>query len=269
MFKIVDIKDGSLMGLKEWFKGKNNSRSKKLLSIMNKPIPNHVAIIMDGNGRWARQRNMPRTAGHRQGVEALRDIIQTSSKLGIRYLTLYAFSTENWKRPESEVRYLMSLMVEFLQKETPELHANNVRIIMLGQLDGLPDNARDEICKAMKATNDNTGLQVNIAINYGSRAEIVRAVQMVAKDVTLGKIALEDIDEDLFAGYLDTKGVSDPDLMIRTSGEYRLSNFLLYQSAYTELIFTDKNLLWPDFTGERYLEAIAEYQSRTRRFGGI
>lgn len=258
------------MGLKEWFMGKNNNNNSKLfLAVLKKPIPNHVAIIMDGNGRWARQRNMPRTAGHRQGVETLRDIIQTSSRLGISYLSLYAFSTENWKRPESEVRYLMSLMVDFLQVETPELHANNVRIIMLGQLEGLPNNARDEICKAMKTTNDNTGLQVNIAINYGSRAEIVHAVQMVAKDVSLGRIELKDIDEELFAGYLDTKGIPDPELMIRTSGEYRLSNFLMFQSAYTELIFTDKNLLWPDFTGERYLEAIAEYQSRKRRFGGI
>lgn len=257
------------MGLKEWFKGKNNSSKSKLPSLMSKPIPKHVAIIMDGNGRWAKQRNMPRTAGHRQGVEVLRDIIETSSELGIKYLTLYAFSTENWKRPESEVRYLMSLMVEFLQREVPELHSNNVRIVMLGQMEGLPDNARDEICNAMKTTNENTGLQVNIAINYGSRAEIIQAVQMVAKDVALGRIELDDIDEDLFAGYLYTVGIPDPDLIIRTSGEYRLSNFLMYQSAYSELIFTDKNLLWPDFTGDRYLDAIAEYQNRIRRFGGI
>ena len=257
------------MGLKDLFKGKNSRYSHDLYAAVKAKPPMHIAVIMDGNGRWARLRQMPRAVGHRQGVETLRDIIRTSSSLGIRYLTLYAFSTENWKRPESEVRCLMSLMVEFLRKEIGELHANGVRIYMLGRLEGLPADAREEICKAMKTTRDNKGLQVNIAINYGSRMEVVQAVKAVARDVSHGRIAVEDINEELFSHYLETNGIPDPDLMIRTGGEYRLRNFLLYQSAYTELLFTKKNLFWPDFTSERYLEAISEYQKRVRRFGGI
>jgi undecaprenyl diphosphate synthase len=258
------------MGLKGFFKGKNSKSSQDLFrAVQSRQIPAHVAIIMDGNGRWASRRRLPRVAGHRQGVEALRDIIRTSSKLGIRFLSLYAFSTENWKRPEAEVRALMSLMVEFLQKEIKELHENGVRIYMIGELAGLPSDARQAILYAMETTKDNEGLQVNIAINYGSRTEITRAIREIASDAAAGRIVPDDITEELISRYLDTKGIPDPDLMIRTSGEHRLSNFLLYQSAYTELIFTDKNLLWPDFTEEKYLEAIAEYQNRSRRFGGI
>jgi undecaprenyl diphosphate synthase len=258
------------MGLKEIFKGKNNKCSLDLYrTVQSKPIPRHVAIIMDGNGRWAKRRRLPRVAGHRQGVEALRDIIRTSSDLGIGFLTLFAFSTENWKRPESEVHALMSLMVEFLEKEIRELHENGIRIHMIGEMEGLPSNARQAVCNAMETTRDNKGLQVNIAINYGSRTEIVHAVRQIAAGVSSGRIAQDDITEELFSYYLDTKGIPDPDLMIRTSGECRLSNFLLYQSAYTELIFTDKSVLWPDFTKEKYLEAISGYQSRIRRFGGI
>ncbi len=238
-------------------------------AVSAKQIPRHIAIIMDGNGRWALARKMPRTAGHRQGVEALREIIEASVKLRIAHLTLFAFSTENWKRPESEVKALMSLMVEFLQKELSELHKNNIKINMLGRIQGLPQDAALEIQKSMEVTKNNKGLQVNIAINYGSRAEIVQAVKKITHDICKNRLSPDDINEDLFSRYLETAGIPDPDLLIRTGGEYRLSNFLLYQSAYTELLFTDRQVLWPDFTSRRFLEAILEYQNRIRRFGGI
>ena len=209
------------------------------------------------------------TAGHRQGVEALREIIKTSVQLKIAHLTLYAFSTENWKRPESEIRALMSLMVEFLKKELPELHENEIKINMLGDMQGLPQDAVREIQNAMDVTRHNQGLHVNIAINYGSRMEIVKAVKKIAQDISQSVLTPDDIDEHLFSQYLETRSIPDPDLMIRTGGECRLSNFLLYQSAYTELLFTDKQILWPNFTRRRYLEAISEYQFRKRRFGGI
>jgi len=262
------------MSIRELLTGKTSRKSANPATdlyqdVLSRPIPKHVAIIMDGNGRWAQKRKLPRVAGHRQGVEALRDIIKTSSQLGIEHLTLYAFSTENWKRPQAEVQALMSLLVEYLQKEIDELHRNDVRIYMIGEISGLPQETAQEIRKAIEKTKDNKGLQVNIAINYGSRFEIIRAVRRIAQDVIDGKLRPDMINEDLFSLYLDTGGIPDPDLMIRTSGEFRLSNFLLYQLAYTELLFTDKQVLWPDFNRDRYLEAIYEYQNRTRRFGGI
>jgi len=258
------------MSWKKIFNIKKETTETELLEIVSeRPVPKHIAIIMDGNGRWAKARRLPRTAGHRQGVEALREIIKTAVKLKIAHLTLYAFSTENWKRPESEVRALMSLMVEFLQKEINTLHENNIKIKMLGQIEGLPGDAAREIKKGMELTKNNTGLQLNIAINYGSRAEIIRAVRKIAQDVSQNKLSPEEINEDLFSKYLDTKDIPDPDLLIRTGGEYRLSNFLLYQSAYTELLFTDKMILWPDFDSTKFLNAIIEFQKRIRKFGGI
>jgi undecaprenyl diphosphate synthase len=258
------------MNLKGFFNRNKIKRQTDLLKLVSaKPVPKHISIIMDGNGRWATARQMPRTAGHRQGVEALREIIETAVKLNIEHLTLYAFSTENWKRPESEVRALMSLMVEFLQKEIENLHKNEIRVNMLGQLQGLPQDAAYEIQKSMELTKNNKGLQVNIAINYGSRAEIVQAVRKLCRDVNQNKLIPDEISEDLFSKYLETGGIPDPDLMIRTGGEYRLSNFLLYQSAYTELLFTKKQILWPDFNSRKFLEAIYEYQNRKRRYGGI
>ncbi|MGI6571421.1 MAG: isoprenyl transferase [Caldicoprobacterales bacterium] len=258
------------MNWKNIFKYKKSRNAESLLeTVLARPVPRHISIIMDGNGRWAEKRNLPRVAGHKQGVEVLRDIISTSSQIGIAHLTLYAFSTENWKRPESEVRALMSLLVEFLQKEINELHNNKVKIHMLGDINGLPQEAAREVEKAMNLTAANKGLQVNIALNYGSRMEIIKAARKIAREVSQGKLSLDDITEALFSEFLETRGIPDPDLMIRTSGEYRLSNFLLYQSAYTELIFTDKQVFWPDFNRERYLEAIYEYQNRKRRFGGI
>lgn len=248
----------------------NRKKTKELTqAVKERPIPKHIAIIMDGNGRWAKARQLPRVAGHRQGVEVLRDIISICSELGVNHLSLFAFSTENWNRPDDEINALMSLMVEFLQKEIAELHEKGVKIWMLGDIKGLPEAAAREVENAKAVTRNNKGLQVNIAINYGSRTEIIRAVQNIARDVSIGKIAINDINEDCFSHYLYTNGIPDPDLLIRTSGEFRLSNFLLYQCAYTEFLFTEKQLLWPDFSKQKLLESIFEYQNRSRRFGGI
>lgn len=255
------------------FNSKKNTSEADLSVLMeqvrSKPLPQHVAIIMDGNGRWATRRGLPRVAGHRQGVEALREVIRTSDELGIKYLTLYAFSTENWKRPAAEIDALMSLLVEYLKKEVRALHSNNVKISVLGEINAFPPVAQKEIIKAVELTKDNTGLWVNIALNYGGRAEIIRAVKAIARDVVDNKISIDDIDERLFSNYLYTANIPDPDLLIRTSGEFRLSNFLLYQIAYTELVFTAPDILWPDFDKKAYLEAIMEYQKRQRRYGGL
>ncbi|MDN5276764.1 MAG: undecaprenyl diphosphate synthase [Clostridiales bacterium] len=255
------------------FRSKRNVNESDLSALIeqvkSKPLPQHVAIIMDGNGRWATRRGLPRVAGHRQGVEALREVIRTSDELGIKYLTLYAFSTENWKRPAAEIDALMSLLVEYLRKEIRELNSNNVKISVLGQVEAFPTVAQREIANAVELTKNNTGLNVNIALNYGGRAEIVRAAKAIAMDVLDKKISIDDIDERLFSNYLYTANIPDPDLLIRTSGEFRLSNFLLYQIAYTELVFTAPDVLWPDFDKKAYLEAIMEYQRRQRRYGGL
>ena len=211
-----------------------------------KPLPVHVAIIMDGNGRWAKKRGLHRVAGHRQGVETLRDVIKTSDDLGIKHLTIFAFSTENWKRPVSEVNALIDLLVEYLRKEVMELHSKNVKIVILGCLDAFHPSVRREIERA-ELTKDNSGLNINLALNYGGRAEIIRAVKNIIQDVNDKKISPDDIDEKLFSSYLYTANIPDPDLLIRTSGELRISNFLLYQIAYTELVFTQPDVLWPDF----------------------
>lgn len=230
-------------------------------------LPKHIAIIMDGNGRWAKKRGLMRTFGHRAGTENVKTIIRFCSDIGIQELTLFAFSTENWKRPNDEVGFLMNLLLEFLKREIDELHAKNARLNSLGDLSRLPAELKKAIIAAKEKTKDNSGLIVNIAINYGARAEIVNAVKEIAKDVQSGKIALEAIDEDLFSTYLYTNGLSDPDLIIRTSGEVRTSNFLLYQSAYSEYIFTE--ILWPDLNELELIKILKEYQSRQRRFGGI
>ena len=234
-----------------------------LYDIDKQKLPAHVAVIMDGNGRWARRRGLPRSAGHRAGVERVRTIIRMSSDIGIKYLTLYAFSTENWKRPEKEVSTLLRLLLEYLRQELAELHEKNVRILTLGDLTRLPDEVRCEIELAKKTTGGNTGLTVNMAINYGARQEIVAAVKAAVGD---GK-SPEDIDEDYFASLLGTADQPDPDLMIRTSGEQRISNFLLYQLAYAELYFT--NAFWPDFDEAEYAKALQFFGERDRRYGGI
>lgn len=235
------------------------------IEIDSSRLPKHVAIIMDGNGRWAKKRALPRVFGHKAGMEALREIVRTSSDMGIKILTVYAFSTENWNRPTEEVSYLMNLLVEYMRKEINELHRNNVKVKILGDLSPLPKTTREEVEKAVAITCNNTGIQFNIALNYGGRAEIINACKEIAKDYKEGRISEEQITEQLMSGYLFTSGDHEPDLIIRTSGEKRLSNFLLWQSAYSELVFSE--VLWPDFDSKQLEMAIAEYQSRDRRFG--
>ena len=233
-------------------------------------MPRHVAIIMDGNGRWAKNKGLPRLAGHNAGMKAMKKIVDHSVKLGIRYLTVYAFSTENWKRSIAEVSGIFKLLVAYVNSDLKGLIENNVRVTVLGDYTSLPDDAVKSLEKTLESTKNNTGLQFNIALNYGGRDELKKAVQQIACRVKEGRIAPEDITEDTVAEYLYTgkayNDVPDPELIIRTSGELRLSNFLLWQSAYSELVFPD--VMWPDFTPEEYEKAIEDYQSRERRFGG-
>ncbi len=228
-------------------------------------LPRHVAIVMDGNGRWAKRRGLPRVLGHRKGVEALRAIVRESGDLGIEVLSLYAFSTENWKRSTEEVGALMGLLLEFFIKETNELHANNVKVRILGEVDALPKPQQEVIRNAIALTRDNTGLQLNLAINYGGRNELVRAVRALAARVGRNELDVESIDEAAIAEALDTAGQPDVDLLIRPSGEQRLSNFLLYQSAYAEFFFPD--ILWPDFDVPAYHASLEAFANRDRRFG--
>lgn len=230
-------------------------------------LPVHVAIIMDGNGRWAARRGLPRSAGHRAGVESLRETVELCCELGIKYLTVYAFSTENWKRPAEEVNTLMNLLVEYLERELPRLQEQGVRLHPIGRLEDLPPHAREALEKAVAVTAANDRLILNLAINYGGRDEITRAARRIASDVCQGRVKIEEIDERLVASYLDTAGQPDPDLLIRPSGEQRMSNFLLWQSAYTEFWLTP--VFWPDFRRRHLLEAIVAYQQRQRRFGGL
>jgi undecaprenyl diphosphate synthase len=235
--------------------------------LRQQPLPRHVAVIMDGNGRWAGQRGLPRVAGHREGVRAARETVRAAGRLGIGYLTLYAFSSENWSRPAAEVSFLMKLLESSVEEELPGLLDNNVRLRALGDLTSLDDGVRRSVERAIRATERNTGLTLLIALNYGGRRELVRAVRAVAESVARGALAPGAIDESTIAGALDTAGVPDPDLLIRTSGEYRLSNFLLWQVAYTELLVLPT--LWPDFSPRDLYGAVAEYQRRSRRFGGV
>jgi len=233
---------------------------------MGTNIPQHVAIIMDGNGRWAERRALPKMMGHRAGVRAGEEAIEAARELGVKVLTLYTFSTENWKRPKAEVNALFRLLEAYLHKNTPKLMKNNIRFSVVGRISGLPAPTREQLDKTMNMTGDNTGLILNLALNYGGRPEIVDASRALAKDVKDGKVLAEDIDEALFARYLYTKDLPDPDLLIRTSGEFRISNFLLWQIAYAELYITEK--LWPDFKRADFKKAVSEYQRRERRFGG-
>ncbi|WP_430882757.1 isoprenyl transferase [Fusibacter sp. JL216-2] len=234
---------------------------------MKNNIPQHIAIIMDGNGRWAKKRNLPRVAGHKAGVETLRDVIERGGDLGVKHMTFYAFSTENWKRPEDEVKGLMNLLVAYLKSETKKLHENNIKINVIGDTSRLPKLAQNELKKSIDLTANNTSMTVHIALNYGARDEIVRAVKRISTDVKNGQLDVENIDDALISNNLYTAGTPDPDLMIRTSGEVRLSNFLLWQFAYTEFVFTD--MYWPDFNGDALENAIEEYQNRHRRFGKL
>ena len=230
-------------------------------------MPTHIAIIMDGNGRWAKSRFLPRTAGHKAGVETIRKIVKEADRLGIQYLTLYAFSTENWKRPKLEVDALMNLLVTYLRNEIDELHKNNVKLTAVGDFEKLPEACVKELHSAMDKTKDNTGVHLNLALNYGGRNDIREAVVEIAKEYKEGKISLEDITEERIKKHLSTGEIPDPDLVIRTSGEQRSSNFLLWDIAYSEFYYTD--IHWPDFDGEELEKAIYAYQKRDRRFGGV
>jgi undecaprenyl diphosphate synthase len=231
-------------------------------------LPAHIAIIMDGNGRWARKRSLPRAAGHKAGVEAVRITVETSKRLGIQALTLYAFSVENWKRPRAEVDTLWRLLRVYLRRELPEILSNGIRFTCMGRLDGLPPQVRDELQNAIDATAHNRGMRLNVAINYSGRAELVDAINAIVEDARLeGRLRDLRIDEEAIASRLYTADLPDPDLLIRTSGEMRISNFLLWQIAYAELYVTDT--LWPDFRRADLMHAILDYQKRDRRFGGL
>lgn len=237
--------------------------------ILSRPerVPRHVAIIMDGNGRWAALRNEPRTFGHEAGVKAVKEVVRASGELGLKYLTLYTFSVENWKRPKAEVDALMSLLSRTTLDQLSELIKNDVKLITTGRIGGLSASRRAVLAEAVKRTRNNKGLVLNLALNYGGRTEILDAVKAIANGIKAGMIDLPDINEDLFSSFLYTANIPDPDLLIRTSGEQRISNFLLWQTSYTELYIIDT--LWPDFGRKELFEAIVEYQTRERRFGKV
>lgn len=249
------------------FKTSKNRNEKKEIVLDKDNIPKHIAIIMDGNGRWAKKRKLPRTVGHKAGVETIRRVIKEAHILGIKFLTLYAFSTENWKRPDDEVSALMKLLVEYLRSELSELNRNGVVIKILGDITKLPIDAQKEVLNAIEITKNNTGVVLNIAFNYGGRDEIIRAVKLISKEVEDGNISISDINEGLLEKYLYTSNIPDPDLIIRPSGEQRISNFLLWQCAYSEFWYS--NVCWPDFKEEHLRKAIYDYQHRDRRYGGV
>ena len=233
-------------------------------------MPQHIAIIMDGNGRWAQRRGLPRVAGHKRGMEVVKDITKAASDLGVKVLTLYAFSTENWKRPESEVSFLMDLPVKFFDTFVPELIENNIRVNVMGYTEYLPSKTQKAVNDAIEQTKENTGMVLNFALNYGSRAEIITGVKKIVTEVQNGDLDVDDINEEVLSKSLMTEEVApynDPDLLIRTSGEERISNFLLWQIAYSELVFTDK--LWPEYQPDDLVHDIYEFQQRDRRFGGV
>lgn len=244
---------------------RSSTKKEEKLDIQN--VPEHIAIIMDGNGRWAKKRGLPRVAGHREGMKAIKKVVQRAVELDVKVLTLYAFSTENWKRPRKEIEFIMRLPSRFLDTYLPDLIKNNVKVTMVGDYDSLPEFTKEAVKHSIEKTKDNTGLILNFALNYGSRLEIISAIKNICRDIENKKLDVNDIDEQLVSNYLFTKGLKDPDLVIRTSGEQRISNYLLWQIAYSELYFTKK--YWPDFNEEALDEAIIEYQSRKRRFGGL
>jgi undecaprenyl diphosphate synthase len=230
-------------------------------------VPRHIAIIMDGNGRWAADRGLPRSAGHKQGIEALRRTVKAAGDLGVEVLTIYSFSTENWKRPKTEVIFLLDLFRRFMRQDVAELHASGVKIKMIGERQGLEKPLVKMIDDAEKLTANNTGMTLIVAFNYGGRQELVQALRSVAADVVAGRLTLDGISQDCLSNRLDTSGYPDPDLLIRTGGEMRISNFLLWQSAYTEFVFLPE--YWPDFDGVLLQKAISTFQNRERRFGGL
>jgi len=236
-------------------------------NVLSGHIPDHIAIIMDGNGRWARERSLPRIAGHREGINSVREITRLCGEIGVKHLTLYTFSTENWQRPKAEVSALMTLLLKTINKEVKELHKNNVKFTVIGDLEMLPGSTRKGLQDGIDLTQDNEGLNLSLALNYGSRQEMIDAIQSLASKVQSGEMEPDEINEAIFSDALYTKGIPDPDLLIRTSGECRLSNFLLWQSAYTEIFITDT--YWPEFREEQLMDAITVYQLRERRFGKV
>lgn len=229
-------------------------------------VPQHVAIIMDGNGRWAGKRRLPRIAGHRAGAKAVREAVEAARSLGVKVLTLYTFSTENWKRPKKEIDALFGMLEQYLEKERNKLVKNDIKLSVIGRIEDLPEGVRQKLRSVMDATKNNKSLTLNLALNYGGRAEILDAVRRMAQDSKDGRLEPSSIDEALFSRYLYTRELPDPDMLIRTSGEMRISNFLLWQISYTELYVT--KTLWPDFKRKDFEKAVKEYQKRTRRFGG-
>jgi undecaprenyl diphosphate synthase len=232
-----------------------------------KKVPAHIAFIMDGNGRWAKDRFLPRTAGHREGAKRIKEIIKTAHDLGVKVVTFFAFSTENWKRSKNEINVLFHILNSFLEREIREMDKNNIRFMVIGGGQPIPEALQKKIARAQDKTRDNSAMSVVIALNYGARQEIVDAAKSFAEDTLAGKIRAQELDEKVFSSYLYTAGLPDPDLLIRTSGEMRLSNFLLWQLSYAELYFT--KVYWPDFNKEEFLKAIEEYQERNRRFGKV
>jgi undecaprenyl diphosphate synthase len=250
-----------------WFSSDNTVADKEIQAEIQSSctLPLHIGIIMDGNGRWARSKGKTRIEGHIAGVDSVRDIVEVCSELGVKYLTLFTFSTENWKRPKNEVSALMQLLVKVIGRETRKLHENNVRLNVIGDKDMLPDKVRSTLQKTMDLTKDNNKLILNIALSYSGQWDIVQACKAIALDVQRGRVNPEYIDEQLFSSYLSTASMPDPELLIRTSGEFRISNFMLWQSAYSEIYFS--NTYWPDFRRSQLYDAIREFQSRERRFG--
>ncbi len=248
---------------------KNSDADSKLQQALKQAgeIPVHIAIIMDGNGRWAKRRALPRVAGHRRGVETVKDIVKACAQVGVKYLTLYTFSTENWKRPKDEVSTLMRLLLRSLKREAKELHENDIRMQTIGDIKSLPEAVQNELCETIKKTAGNKKMTLNLALSYSGRWELIKAVKEIAALASEGKISENEINEANFSKFLTTKDIPDPDLLIRTSGEFRVSNFLLWQIAYTEFFITD--VYWPDFDRKHLYEAIKDFQHRERRFGKV
>ena len=255
------------MKASELLKAANREEAELLDKIDLRQLPEHLAVIMDGNGRWAQRRHLPRIAGHRTGVKTAREIIETCARLKLPCLTLYAFSLENWRRPQTEVDFLMRLLREYLKRELPSIHKNNIRLLIIGRSEQLPEAVRKDIQSAMSVTAKNTGMKLVVALNYGGRAELVDAFNTILQQVRSNGMAAFEADEQTISEHLYTAGLPDPDLLIRTSGEMRVSNFLLWQIAYAEIYVTET--LWPDFSRARLLEALVDFQKRERRYGGL
>ncbi len=261
------IRGNSRVKAPESLKPSDLAEERLLLELDAALLPQHIAVIMDGNGRWAQRRHLPRVAGHRAGVQSARTVIETCARLGIPALTLYAFSMENWRRPKAEIDFLMRLLREYLRKELPTIHRNNIRMLVIGRSDQLPQEVRADIDRAMELTAGNTGMKLAVALNYGGRAELVDAFNRILDRVRNNGLANARVDEELISQHLYTAGLPDPDLLIRTSGEMRVSNFLLWQIAYAEIYVTET--LWPDFNRAQLYEALLDFQKRERRYGGL